>query len=340
MQITTCSDASGRSVTFSDKKFLATSFAGLLPIAHIARSLGLFKNAKEVISAAVPCKCNTLYSPQAMFEQRVLALAAGFEDLNDHDQLFHDPGFSSALGTADIAGSATLCRFENSFNRHSIDQLNETLLTTFAQANNKLGLLPRIRRKGYRCIFLDVDSTYVELYGNQENKSYNGHYQCCCLAPVLCYLHGYPVAVFGAAGTTDARRVLEHYLPRLLKRIRELFPDYVVVLRADSGFNSNKIVETCLAQGAHYIMGFPPIKAAQTAVYEKGLKHAKRKEVKRYTAAGTAVQIIGGVQWNAKSWKQKRRVIARKLFDSRTCQLDLRLIQTSIANTTDPQHKG
>ena len=340
MQITTCSDASGRSVTFSDKKFLATSFAGLLPIAHIARSLGLFENAKEVVCAAVPSKCNTQYSPQVMFEQRVLALAAGFEDLNDHDQLFHDPGFSSALGTADIAGSATLCRFENSFNRHSIDQLNETLLTTFAQANEKLGLLPKIRRKGYRCIFLDVDSTYVELYGNQENKSYNGHYQCCCLAPVLCYLHGYPVAVFGAAGTTDARRVLEHYLSRLLKRIRELFPDYIVVLRADSGFNSNRIVETCLARGVHYIMGFPPIKAAQAAVYEKGLKHAKRKEVKRYTAAGTAVQIIGGVRWNAKSWKQQRRVIARKRFDSRTCQLDLRLIQTSIVNTMDPQHNG
>ena len=97
MQITTCSDASGRSVTFSDKKFLATSFAGLLPIAHIARSLGLFENAKEVVCAAVPSKCNTQYSPQVMFEQRVLALAAGFEDLNDHDQLFHDPGFSSAL---------------------------------------------------------------------------------------------------------------------------------------------------------------------------------------------------------------------------------------------------
>lgn len=88
MQITTCSDASGRSVTFSDKKFLATSFAGLLPIAHIARSLGLFKDAKEVVCATVPVKCNTLYSPQAMFEQRILALAAGFEGLNDHDQLF------------------------------------------------------------------------------------------------------------------------------------------------------------------------------------------------------------------------------------------------------------
>lgn len=340
MQITTCSDASGRSVTISDKKFLATSFAGLLPIAHIARSLNLFNGAKEAISAAFPSKRNTQYSPESMFEQRVLALAAGYEDLNDHDQLHHDPGFASALGTADTASSATLCRFENSFDRHSIDQLNETLLTTFAHANKKLGLLPKYRRKGYRCLFLDVDSTYVELYGNQEEKSYNGHYRCCCLAPVLCYLHGYPVAVFGAAGTTDARKVLEHYLPRLLQRIQELFPEYIIVLRADSGFNSNKLIATCLAQGAHYIMGFPPIKAAQKAIYEKGLRHAKRKVVQRYTAAGTAVQITGGAKWNAKSWKQERRVIARKRFDPRTCQLDLRLIQTSIVNTTNPEHDG
>lgn len=103
-----------------------------------------------------------------------------------------------------------------------------------------------------------MDSTNVELYGNQENKPYNVHYQCCCLAPVLCYLQGCPIAVFGAAGTTDARKVLEHYLPRLLRRIREPFPDYIIVLRADSGFNSNNLIETCLANGAHYIMGFPP----------------------------------------------------------------------------------
>lgn len=340
MQITTCTDASGRSVTFSDKKFLGTNLAGLLPIAHIAHSLGLFRNAQDVISKAVPCKRNTVYSPELMFEQRVLALAAGFEDLNDHDQLFHDPGFSAALGTADIAGSATLCRFENGFDRHSIAQLNETLLTTFAQADKAVGLLPKIRRKGYRCIFLDVDSTFVELYGNQEQKSYNGHYQCCCLAPVLCYLHGYPVAVYGAAGTTDARRVLEDYLPRLLRRIRELFPDFIIVLRADSGFNSNKLIDSCRAQGVHYIMGFPPIKAAQKAVKEKGFKHARRKVVKRYTADGKTVQIIGGVRWNAKSWKQKRRVIGRKRFDPRTCQLDLRLIQTSIVNTTNFEHEG
>ena len=59
-----------------------------------------------------------------------------------------------------------------------------------------------------------------------------------------------------------------------------------------------------------------------------------------YTADGKTVQIIGGVRWNAKSWKQKRRVIGRKRFDPRTCQLDLRLIQTRIVNTTNFEHEG
>ena len=78
--------------------------AGILPIAHIARNLELFKNAKEAISALIPRKCNAQYSPEVMFEQRILALAAGYEDLNDHDQLINDPGFASALGSAQIAG--------------------------------------------------------------------------------------------------------------------------------------------------------------------------------------------------------------------------------------------
>ena len=245
MRITTCSDASGRSVTFSSKKFHATSFAGLLSIAHIARSLNLYTTAKEVLSSAVPTKRNTQYSPELMYEQWVLALAAEFEDHNDHDQIFLDPGFCGALGTGNTASSATLYRFENSFDRHLINALNVTPLIAFINADKKLGLLPRIRRKKYRCLFLDVDSTFIELYGNQEKKSYNDHYQCSCLAPVLCYLHSYPIAVFGAVGTSDAHKVLERYLSRLLKRTKEPFPDFITVLRADSGFNSNALIDMC-----------------------------------------------------------------------------------------------
>ena len=171
-------------------------------------------------------------------------MAVGYEDLNDHESLDNDPGFLAAVGQNRIAGASRLCRFENELDRHDIDKLNATLLEAFHMVAKQLKLLPSYRRKNHRCLFLDVDSTYVDLYGNQEEKSYNGHYQRNCLAPVLCYLHGYPIAVFGAGGTKDARKVLEHQFKRLIKRIKSYFPDYVIVLRGDAGFNSKVLIDT------------------------------------------------------------------------------------------------
>ena len=157
-----------------------------------------------------------------------------------------------------IAGSSSLCRFENRFDRSSVDALNLTLLDSFAIAARALPLLPRYRRTKHRCLFLDVDSTYIDLHGNQEEKSYNGHYRRCCLAPVLCYLQGYPTAVFGSGGTRDARKVLEHQFKRLAARLQAKFPDYLIVLRGDAGFNSKLLIELAEACGIKYVTGLSP----------------------------------------------------------------------------------
>lgn len=119
-----------------------------------------------------------------------------------------------------------------------------------------------------------------------------------------------------------------------------MFPDYIIVLRADCGFNSNALIDSCLKLSAHYIIGFPPVKAAHQAIYSKVLKYAKRKQARRYTVAGTAAQITEATNWNVKSWKQPSRVITRKRFDCRTCQLDLRLIRASIACTKEPEKES
>ncbi len=66
-------------------------------------------------------------------------------------------------------------------------------------------------------------------------------------------------------------------------------------------------------------------------VKENGLKNPRRKMVKRYTTTGMAHRTIGElVNYKAKSWKQERRLIARRQHDARTNQMDLRLIQTNI----------
>lgn len=336
MNNTTITDSFGRPVEISDKRFLASNLTGLFPIAYLLDKLKLLEPVERVLEKHFPARTNTLIQPQTMFRQRLLALVAGYEDLNDHESLCNDPGFMAVVGAQRIARSSNLCRFENQFDRISVDELNQTLLEAFSIAAKRLNLLPKYRKKKNRCLFLDVDSTFVELHGNQEAKSYNGHYGMSCLAPVLCYLHGYPIAVFGAGGTKDARKVLEHQFKRLIERLQEAFPDYLIVLRGDAGFNSKFLIDACDANGVKYVTGLSPNKKAESMP----IKYAKAKTVERFTESGHSSRLIGKLDYQAKSWTKKRRVVARKQYLHGAAQGDLRLIQTNIVHTQDRNHPG
>ena len=48
----------------------------------------------------------------ALVRQRVYGLALGYEDLNDHEALRHDPLLAAAVGSEVLAGKSTLNRLE------------------------------------------------------------------------------------------------------------------------------------------------------------------------------------------------------------------------------------
>ena len=88
------------------------------------------------------------HSVEQMVQQRVHALALGYEDLNDHDQLRHDPllGLMSGKepGIEPLAGKSTLNRMELgtgmptrykkiTFWRDSVDEL---LVDVFLEAHS------------------------------------------------------------------------------------------------------------------------------------------------------------------------------------------------------------
>ena len=97
----------------------------------------------------------------------------------------------------------------------------------------------------------------------------------------MCFLNGWPLAVFNAGGTTDARREFEHHVERLFIRLTVAFPNHKFLLRADSGFNSNKIIDTCNEYKVGYVIGFSPNPKTQKMVKENGLKNLRRKMVKQ-----------------------------------------------------------
>src|SRR5580658_8575709 len=130
----------------------------------------------------------TEHSVRELLAQRLLGVAAGYEDLNDHNRLRLDPLFAVAVGKADplgmnraeqdqgkaLASSSTLNRLELGNNKdtrcHKIhfdpEQIEAALLL--------LGV--RCLAKDTQEVVLDLDASDDPLHGKQEGRFYHGYY--------------------------------------------------------------------------------------------------------------------------------------------------------------------
>jgi len=114
--------------------------------------------------------------------QRVFAIALGYEDLNDHDELRRDPMMAVLAGKlaarradcAPVAGKSTLNRLELSklepTRYHKISHnpvaIRTLLLDVFLEAH----------ARAPKQIILDLDATDDPLHGEQEGRFFHGYY--------------------------------------------------------------------------------------------------------------------------------------------------------------------
>ena len=129
--------------------------------------------------------------------QRVFGIALGYEDLNDHDELRHDPLMAVLAGKlearredcAPLAGKSTLNRLELSklepTRYHKISHnpvaIKRLLVDMFLEAH----------ARPPKQIILDLDATDDPLHGEQEGRFFHGYYDCYCYLPlyVFCGRH-------------------------------------------------------------------------------------------------------------------------------------------------------
>ena len=114
--------------------------------------------------------------------QRVYGLALGYEDLNDHDHLRHDPLFGVLAGKlaarrrdcAPVAGKSTLNRLELSrpepTKYHKVSHDPQAIEGLFVD------LFLEAHRRPPSQIVLDLDATDDPLHGHQEGRFFHGYY--------------------------------------------------------------------------------------------------------------------------------------------------------------------
>jgi len=289
-----------------------TSDAGALLLGATDRALRLMerfaecfidRRRQELVEHVVP----------TLVGQRVFGIALGYEDINDHDELRHDPVMAVLAGKlgawradcAPVAGKSTLNRLELSRDvatryhkiAHDGAAIEGLLVTLFLEAHETPP----------KEIILDLDATDDPLHGHQEGRFFHGYYDCYCYLPLYVFCGDQllaaklrPANIDGAAGSVEE-------IARIVAQIRERWPQTRIILRADSGFAREALMAWCEANSIDFIFGLARNVRLSRAI---GAELAEACEESR--ASGEPARRFKEFTWSTrKTWSRERRVIAK-----------------------------
>ena len=158
-----------------------TSDGGLLLVRELDERLGLSALIAENIRDGRRGKNTQLPLPD-LLRQSIYSRLAGYEDLNDAERLSQDPTFR-LIGSEKIweRGAALPSRL-HWFEAEVLSQ--EENLAGLSRINREL-LGKAEDLDAPQRVVLDMDSTEIPVYGEQEHSAYNGHFESTCYHPLL-----------------------------------------------------------------------------------------------------------------------------------------------------------
>jgi Transposase DDE domain group 1 len=250
--------------------------------------------------------------------QRLFGIALGYEDLNDHDKLRHDPVMAVLAGKlktrrrdcAPVAGKSTLSRLEHAPEEgmvfappryhkisHNAAAIEALFVTLFLEAH----------AKAPKRIILDLDATDDPLHGHQEGRFFHGYYDCYCYLPLYIFCGRHLLAAKLRRSNIDASAGAREEVARIVAQIRSRWPRVEIWLRADSGFAREELMSWCEQNDVHYVFGLARNDRLVAKIAGK-LKAAEKEYVKTRAPA----RRFKDFTWTTlKSWSRKRRVIGK-----------------------------
>lgn len=277
-----------------------TSDAGLLLLREVDRRLQLI----HAVDQAIPDPRDpryTIHEQQELLAQRILAIAAGYEDENDHQTLRDDPALQTAAGRMPeedqpLGSPSTLCRLENRINRQTIVRLHEVLVDQFLAS--------------YRAppeeITLDLDATDDPTHGAQEGRFFHGYYRHYCYLPLYVFCGEHLLCGYLRPSNIDAAKHSRAIVKLLVEKIRQRWPEVQITLRGDSGFCRWRLMRWCEKRGVKYIFGLARNDRLQS------LSSALQQQAEsQYQATGEKQRLFAQFTYAAGSWDRERRVIAK-----------------------------
>jgi hypothetical protein len=303
----------GRKVTAAFDGGAMTSNAGALLLRETDRAIGLSRQAAACFTDGRR-QDRIEHGVETLLAQRIHGIALGYEDLNDHDELRHDPVLGLVSGKAEarrsdcavLAGKSTLNRLEHA-PRTDDDRYRKLSVDEGAMKRLFINLFLESHAAPPNRIILDLDATDDPIHGDQEGRFFHGYYKCYCYLPLYIFCGRHLLLAKLRSATIDASAGAKEEIAFIVAQIRERWPSVEIWLRADSGFCREELMAWCEAHGVHYVFGLarnPRLEASITDELAEAC--AKSKE------SGKPERLFKELRYRTlNSWSRERRVIAK-----------------------------
>ena len=296
-----------------------SQLGGLAPLSKIAKESGLLDKFASLIPEWRNKQLLVHTIPQ-LISQRVMQIAAGFEDADDCDDLRHDSILKMCVGRTPndipLASQPTMSRLENRLTHRELYNMGQLFVEHFISSYEKEP----------KRIILDFDDSNSNTYGAQQLTLFNEYYHEYCYMPLFVF-EGYSgklILPILRPGRTNKQVNVAGLMIRLVEELRKKWKNTFIVIRGDCMFCSSKFMAWVATQEkVRFITGLSGNSAlnklTSSWVEEVREEHQKTKQdVRRYHE----------FHYKAGSWEQEERVIVKIEHNERG--LNVRYIVTNI----------
>jgi hypothetical protein len=258
---------------------------------------------------------------ETLVSQRIHAIALGYEDLNDHDELRFDPALGLVSDTlrprckepaaghgvvATLAGKSTLNRLEHG-RVDGVSRYHKISVDDQAMEQVFLDLYVAAHDEAPKRIILDLDATDDPLHGEQEGRFFHGYYRCYCYLPLYIFDGRHLLVAKLRQANIDAAAGSREEIARIVAHLRKAWPDVEIWLRADSGFARDALMSWCEENRVEYVFGLARNTRLEPMIADD-LADAKAT----FQATGKPARIFKELTYGTRnSWARQRRVVAK-----------------------------
>jgi Transposase DDE domain group 1 len=258
-----------------------------------------------------------------LVSQRVYALALGYEDLNDHDELRHDPLLAVLAGKADPSGMdrqlardrGKACAGKSTLNRLELTPVGATAASRYKKIVAHQDAIEQLfvdaflqsHHRAPRQIVLDLDATDDPVHGHQLGRFFHGYYGHYCYLPLYIFAGDHLLCAKLRPSDIDAASGSVQELARIVGHIRRRWPRVRIVVRADSGFCRENLMAWCEQNRVDYVLGL-----AKNERLKAEIEPELYEAWEYLQETGQPARVFRDFEYQTlESWSRPRRVIGK-----------------------------